>query len=42
MNLICVNLLEATTFLAQGIRPAICWEKDRAVNTARIALLRKG
>lgn len=38
VNLICVNLAGVTTFLAQGIRPAIWWEKDRAVKAARIAI----
>lgn len=38
VNLICVNLAGVTTFLMQGIRPAIWWEKDRAVKAARIAI----
>ena len=38
MNLICVNLAGVTTFLVQGIRPAIWWEKDRAVKATRIAI----
>jgi hypothetical protein len=38
VNLICVNLAGVTTFRVQGIRPAIWWEKDRAVNAARIAI----
>lgn len=38
VNLICVNLAGVTTFLVQGIRPAIWWEKDRAVKAARIAI----
>jgi hypothetical protein len=38
MNLICVNLAGVMTFLAQGIRPAIWWEKDRAVKATRIAI----
>jgi len=39
MNLICVNLAGVTTFLAQGIRPATWWEKDRAAKATRIALV---
>jgi uncharacterized hydrophobic protein (TIGR00341 family) len=39
MNLICVNLAGVTTFLVQGIRPAIWWEKDRAVKATRIAIV---
>ncbi len=39
MNLICVNLAGVMTFLVQGIRPAIWWEKDRAVKAARLAIL---
>jgi uncharacterized hydrophobic protein (TIGR00341 family) len=38
MNLICVNLAGVMTFLVQGIRPAIWWEKDRAVKATRIAI----
>ncbi|MDZ4863470.1 MAG: TIGR00341 family protein [Gemmatimonadota bacterium] len=38
MNLICVNLAGVTTFLAQGIRPATWWEKERAVRATGIAL----
>jgi uncharacterized hydrophobic protein (TIGR00341 family) len=38
MNLICVNLAGVTTFLAQGIRPATWWEKDRASKATRIAI----
>jgi hypothetical protein len=38
MNLICVNLAGVTTFLVQGIRPAIWWEKDRAAKATRIAI----
>jgi uncharacterized hydrophobic protein (TIGR00341 family) len=38
MNLICVNLAGVTTFLVRGIRPAIWWEKDRAVKATRIAI----
>ena len=39
MNLICINLAGVTTFLAQGIRPATWWEKDRAVRATRIAIV---
>ncbi|MGC1951284.1 MAG: DUF389 domain-containing protein, partial [Gammaproteobacteria bacterium] len=39
MNLICVNLAGVMTFLVQGIRPAIWWEKDRAVKATRLAIL---
>jgi uncharacterized hydrophobic protein (TIGR00341 family) len=39
MNLICVNLAGVTTFMVQGIRPAIWWEKDRATKASRIAIL---
>ncbi len=38
LNLICVNLAGVTTFLAQGIRPATWWEKDRAMKATRIAI----
>ena len=38
VNLICVNLAGVTTFLVQSIRPAIWWEKDRAVKAARSAI----
>jgi uncharacterized hydrophobic protein (TIGR00341 family) len=38
MNLICVNLAGVTTFLVQGIRPAIWWEKDRAAKATRLAI----
>ena len=38
MNLICVNLAGVMTFLAQGIRPAIWWEKDRAAKATRVAI----
>jgi uncharacterized hydrophobic protein (TIGR00341 family) len=38
VNLICVNLAGVTTFLVQGIRPAIWWEKDRAAKATRIAI----
>jgi uncharacterized hydrophobic protein (TIGR00341 family) len=38
MNLICVNLAGVLTFLAQGIRPATWWEKDRAAKATRIAI----
>jgi uncharacterized hydrophobic protein (TIGR00341 family) len=38
VNLICVNLAGVTTFLAQGIRPATWWEKDRAAHAVRIAI----
>jgi uncharacterized hydrophobic protein (TIGR00341 family) len=38
MNLICVNLAGVMTFLVQGIRPAIWWERDRAVKATRIAI----
>ena len=38
MNLICVNLAGVTTFVAQGIRPATWWEKDRATKATRIAI----
>lgn len=38
MNLICFNLAGVTTFLVQGIRPAIWWEKDRAAKATRIAI----
>jgi uncharacterized hydrophobic protein (TIGR00341 family) len=38
MNLICVNLAGVMTFLVQGIRPAIWWEKDRAVKATLIAI----
>jgi hypothetical protein len=33
-----VNLAGVMTFLVQGIRPAIWWEKDRAVKATRIAI----
>ncbi|MBW4046847.1 MAG: TIGR00341 family protein [Proteobacteria bacterium] len=39
MNVICVNLAGVATFLAQGIRPATWWEKNRAVKASRIALV---
>jgi uncharacterized hydrophobic protein (TIGR00341 family) len=39
LNLICVNLAGVGTFLVQGIRPAIWWEKDRAAKATRIALV---
>lgn len=39
VNLICVNLAGVGTFLVQGIRPAIWWEKDRAVKATRIAIV---
>jgi uncharacterized hydrophobic protein (TIGR00341 family) len=39
MNLICVNLAGVMTFLVQGIRPTIWWEKDRAAKATRIAIL---
>lgn len=38
VNLICVNLAGVTTFLAQGIRPATWWEKDRAGKATRVAI----
>jgi uncharacterized membrane protein len=38
MNLICVNLAGVITFLVQGIRPAIWWEKERAVKATRVAI----
>ncbi len=38
VNLICVNLAGVITFLAQGIRPASWWEKDRAKKATRIAI----
>jgi hypothetical protein len=38
VNLVCVNLAGVTTSLVQGIRPAIWWEKDRAVKATRIAI----
>ncbi len=38
MNVICVNLAGVTTFVAQGIRPARWWEKDRAAKATRIAI----
>jgi uncharacterized hydrophobic protein (TIGR00341 family) len=39
LNLICVNLAGVGTFLVQGIRPEIWWEKDRAVKATRIAIV---
>jgi uncharacterized hydrophobic protein (TIGR00341 family) len=39
VNLICVNLAGVTTFLAQGIRPATWWEKDRAAKATRISIV---
>jgi uncharacterized membrane protein len=39
MNLICVNLAGVTTFLVHGICAATWWEKDRAVNSTRIAIV---
>ncbi len=39
MNLICINLAGVVTFLVQGIRPAVWWEKDRAVKATRIAIV---
>lgn len=38
VNLICVNLAGVITFLAQGIRPATWWEKDRAATATSIAI----
>jgi uncharacterized membrane protein len=38
VNLICVNLAGATTFLVQGIHPATWWEKDRAAKATCIAV----
>ena len=38
MNLICVNLAGVITFLIQGIRPAVWWEKDSAKKATRIAI----
>ena len=38
VNLICVNLAGVTTFLVQGIRPAVWWEKDRAARATRLAI----
>lgn len=38
VNLFCVNLAGVTTFLVQGIRPAIWWEKNRATKATRIAI----
>jgi uncharacterized membrane protein len=38
VNLICVNLVGVMTFLAQGIRPATWWEKDRAAKAMRIVI----
>jgi uncharacterized hydrophobic protein (TIGR00341 family) len=37
-NLICLNLAAVVTFMAQGIRPATWWEKDRAKKATRIAI----
>ncbi len=37
-NLICLNLAAVLTFMAQGIRPATWWEKDRAKKATRIAI----
>lgn len=37
-NLICLNLAAVLTFVAQGIRPATWWEKDRAKKATRIAI----
>lgn len=39
MNLICVNLAGVTTFLVQGIRPAIWWEKNQSVKATRISIV---
>jgi uncharacterized hydrophobic protein (TIGR00341 family) len=38
-NLICLNLAAVLTFMAQGIRPATWWEKDRAKKATRIAVV---
>lgn len=38
VNLICINLAGVMTFFVQGIKPAIWWEKDRAVKSTRIAM----
>ena len=38
INVVCVNLAGVTTFVAQGIRPATWWEKDRAARATRIAI----
>ncbi len=38
MNVVCVNLAGVTTFVAQGIRPATWWEKDRAARATGIAI----
>jgi uncharacterized hydrophobic protein (TIGR00341 family) len=37
-NLICLNLAGVATFVAQGIRPATWWEKERAAKATRIAI----
>jgi uncharacterized hydrophobic protein (TIGR00341 family) len=39
MNLICVNLAGVTTFLIQGIYPAVLWQKERAVKGAIVAIV---
>jgi uncharacterized hydrophobic protein (TIGR00341 family) len=38
VNLICVNLAGVTTFVLQGIKPTIWWEKEQAVKATRIAI----
>lgn len=38
MNLVCVNFAGVTTFLIQGIHPAVLWQKERAVNDTVVAI----
>jgi len=38
VNLICVNLAGVVTFIVQGIRPAVWWDKERAAKATRIAV----
>jgi uncharacterized hydrophobic protein (TIGR00341 family) len=38
VNVICVNLAGVITFVAQGIRPHLWWEADRARRAVRVAI----
>lgn len=38
VNLICLKLAKATTFVVQGIQPATWWEKEHAAKATRIAI----
>lgn len=38
VNVICVNLAGVVTFLVQGIRPRMWWERERARKSATLAL----